>query len=269
MNFIANDILLYLLYQPWKDPNGSGQPQSRRSPEAPLPNFLGTTLNIGVIITAVVALVVYLLPRTGWGFGLRVVGGNPEAARRAGSGQAADGLLDGRRRRARRPRRHALPRRSSCSCCPASPPRSATPRSWPAGSGAPAHQGRARGLLFAPSPSAARAAARLRARRNVVDVLLALVVGAPGPATRRKATDERIRTGADQRRRRRHGDPVPGAGRAHRRTRRRGEPRDGGLHALRGAGRLRRRRRDRLGLGRRARRPGRRRSSGSSTPGWS
>ena len=29
LNFIANDILLYLIYQSWKDPNGSGQPQSR------------------------------------------------------------------------------------------------------------------------------------------------------------------------------------------------------------------------------------------------
>ena len=86
LNFIANDIMLYLIYQPWKDPNGSGQPQSKPlDHQAVLPKILGSQLNIGVIIAAVVAVGVwFLLQRTGWGFALRVVGGNPEAARRSG-----------------------------------------------------------------------------------------------------------------------------------------------------------------------------------------
>jgi simple sugar transport system permease protein len=84
MNFIANDILLYLLYQPWKDPNGTGQPQSKPlSSAATLPSTLGT--NLAVIVAAGTAVVIALvLKRTGWGFALRVVGGNQEAARRAG-----------------------------------------------------------------------------------------------------------------------------------------------------------------------------------------
>lgn len=86
MNFIANDVLLYLLYQPWKDPAGTGQPQSRplRSSDT-LQNILGSKINLGVIIALVASVGVYLLlKRTGWGFALRVVGGNQEAARRAG-----------------------------------------------------------------------------------------------------------------------------------------------------------------------------------------
>ena len=86
LNFIANDIMLYLIYQPWKDPNGSGQPQSKPlNHHAVLPKLFGSSLNLGLIVAAVVAVGVwYLLQRTGWGFALRVVGGNPEAARRAG-----------------------------------------------------------------------------------------------------------------------------------------------------------------------------------------
>ena len=86
LNFIANDVMLYLIYQPWKDPHGSGQPQSRPLAHAAvLPRLFGSQLNIGLIAAAVVAVGTwYALQRTGWGFALRVVGGNREAARRAG-----------------------------------------------------------------------------------------------------------------------------------------------------------------------------------------
>ncbi|MCU1493982.1 MAG: transporter permease [Acidimicrobiaceae bacterium] len=86
MNFIANDVMLYLLYQPWKDPTGGGQPESRPLVATEvLPRLFGSSINLGVIVALVVALGVYLLvKRTGWGFALRVVGGNQEAARRAG-----------------------------------------------------------------------------------------------------------------------------------------------------------------------------------------
>ena len=86
LNFIANDILLYLLYQPWKAPGGTGQPQSKPlSANTTLPHIFGNTLNLGVIIALVAALGVYLLlTRTSWGFALRVVGGNQRAASRAG-----------------------------------------------------------------------------------------------------------------------------------------------------------------------------------------
>jgi general nucleoside transport system permease protein len=86
LNFIANDVMLYLLYQPWKDPNGGGQPESRPlTSNEILPRILGSSINLGVIIALVASAVVWhLLSRSGWGFALRVVGGNPVAARRAG-----------------------------------------------------------------------------------------------------------------------------------------------------------------------------------------
>lgn len=86
LNFIANDIMLYLIYQAWKDPHGSGQPQSSPLVQtARLPKIFSSQLNIGVLIAlAFVALTWFLLQRTGWGFQLRVVGGNSEAARRSG-----------------------------------------------------------------------------------------------------------------------------------------------------------------------------------------
>lgn len=86
LNFLANDIMLYLLYQPWKDPTGGGQPESKPlSSHEILPHLFGSSINLGVIIALAAALVLwYVLKRSDWGFALRVVGGNPEAARRAG-----------------------------------------------------------------------------------------------------------------------------------------------------------------------------------------
>ncbi|HEY3941723.1 MAG TPA: ABC transporter permease [Acidimicrobiales bacterium] len=86
MNFLANDVMLYLIYQPWKFSGGSGQPESKPLPGgARLTQLFGSQLNLGVIVAVAVALVVWVVLRhSGWGFALRIVGGNPEAARRAG-----------------------------------------------------------------------------------------------------------------------------------------------------------------------------------------
>jgi ABC-type uncharacterized transport system permease subunit len=87
LNFIALDIILALIYAPWRDPSGNGQPTSRPlAVDARLPLFVPTSLlNVGLVV-ALVALVGmwWSLRHTEWGFRLRVVGGNPEAARRAG-----------------------------------------------------------------------------------------------------------------------------------------------------------------------------------------
>jgi len=85
MNFVANDLMLYLIYQPWKDPTGGGQPESRPLVgNMVLPN-LGNSLTLSMLIALAVAVGVWaLLQRTGWGFALRVVGGNQDAARRVG-----------------------------------------------------------------------------------------------------------------------------------------------------------------------------------------
>ncbi len=86
MNFVANDVMLYLIYQPWRDKFSSGQPQSQPlAQSAQLPALFGSQLNLGVVIALVLAVVTwYLIRKSHWGFALRVVGGNQEAARRAG-----------------------------------------------------------------------------------------------------------------------------------------------------------------------------------------
>ena len=87
LNYVALDLMLFLIYDPWKDPPA---PASRRP--APLPGRRAAAVARrqpgppGVVI-AVVATARGRGPgaaRTAWGFQLRVVGGNPEAARRAG-----------------------------------------------------------------------------------------------------------------------------------------------------------------------------------------
>lgn len=86
LNYIALDILLYLIYEPWKDPNGTGQPTSAELADTAKLPFLGTTaVHVGFVFALVGTAVVWLLLRhTAWGFRLKTVGGNPEAARRAG-----------------------------------------------------------------------------------------------------------------------------------------------------------------------------------------
>ena len=86
LNYVAIDLMLYLIYQPWKDPNGSGQPATRALAEqARLPLLSGTRVHTGLFLAvSATAIVWFAMQKTSWGFQLRVVGGNPEAARRAG-----------------------------------------------------------------------------------------------------------------------------------------------------------------------------------------
>ncbi len=86
LNYVAIDLLLYLIYQPWKDKFGSGQPATRALAVAARLPLIGTSkVHAGFVIAVVATAVIFALLRwTSWGFRLRVVGGNAEAARRAG-----------------------------------------------------------------------------------------------------------------------------------------------------------------------------------------
>ncbi len=86
LNYLAIDLMLYLIYDSWKDPLGSGQPASPQLPVAARLPLVGTTgLHMGFVIAVIATVAVWAVLRyTTWGFRLRVVGGNPEAARRAG-----------------------------------------------------------------------------------------------------------------------------------------------------------------------------------------
>ena len=86
LNFVALYLMLFLILGSWRDPAAMGQ---ATSPEigagARLP-LLGTSgVHVGIVIAVVAALVIWFaFTRTTWGFHLTVVGGNPDAARRAG-----------------------------------------------------------------------------------------------------------------------------------------------------------------------------------------
>jgi ABC-type uncharacterized transport system permease subunit len=86
LNYVALDVMLYLIYEPWKDPDGSGQPATRPlAVAARLPLLTDTAVHVGIVIALVAVAAVWLVLRgTAFGFRLSVTGGNPEAARRAG-----------------------------------------------------------------------------------------------------------------------------------------------------------------------------------------
>ncbi|MCW2747571.1 MAG: inner-rane translocator [Nocardioidaceae bacterium] len=85
LNFVALDILLFLIYQPWRE-SRTGQPTTRELVDtAKLPVISGTQVHIGIIIAVVVTVIVWAVMRyTRWGFKIAVAGGNAEAARRSG-----------------------------------------------------------------------------------------------------------------------------------------------------------------------------------------
>ena len=86
MNYIALDLMYFLIYDVWKDRGGSGQPATKPVANSErLPLLGGTRVHVGIFIAVAATLVVFVVFRTtSWGFRLRVVGGNTEAGRRAG-----------------------------------------------------------------------------------------------------------------------------------------------------------------------------------------
>lgn len=86
LNYVALYLMLFLLLGAWRDPGALGQSTSRELADpAKLPYFSGGQVHVGIAVALAAAVVLWwVLTRTAWGFRLRVVGGNPEAARRAG-----------------------------------------------------------------------------------------------------------------------------------------------------------------------------------------
>jgi general nucleoside transport system permease protein len=94
LNFVAPLLLAYLVFGPWKDPaTYSNLPQTAEfSDSGRLPVYGLTQLHLGIPLALIAAVVVWvILDLSRWGFRVRVVGGNPEAARR--SGIAVPGMM--------------------------------------------------------------------------------------------------------------------------------------------------------------------------------
>jgi ABC-type uncharacterized transport system permease subunit len=86
LNYVALNVMYALIGDSWKDPTAAGQLVSRELPGSQRFSLIGsTTVHAGLILAIIAtAIVWWALKSTRWGFQLRVVGGNPEAARRAG-----------------------------------------------------------------------------------------------------------------------------------------------------------------------------------------
>jgi simple sugar transport system permease protein len=94
LNYIAILWLQHLYYGPWKDPQGYGFPGTAQFPEfAWLPRLTGR-VHLGLIFALVAAASIWLvLDRTRWGYEIRLIGENQEAARYAGISIARNIIL--------------------------------------------------------------------------------------------------------------------------------------------------------------------------------
>jgi simple sugar transport system permease protein len=86
LNYVAILFVQFFVFGSWKDPQSANFPQSTAFvPAAQLPTFSGYRLHAGIIIALVAtAILFFILRRTRWGYEMRAIGGNPEAAQRVG-----------------------------------------------------------------------------------------------------------------------------------------------------------------------------------------
>ncbi len=86
LNYVAILLVNFFVFGPWKDPEGVNYPQTAEfAPGAVLPTLGGTRVHLGLAFAILaVAAFAFVLARTRWGLEMRAMGGNAEAARRAG-----------------------------------------------------------------------------------------------------------------------------------------------------------------------------------------
>ncbi|WP_337101289.1 ABC transporter permease [Paenibacillus sp. YIM B09110] len=86
LNYVALLAMDYFVFGPWKDPQGMNFPGTPIFTEAQsLPVLGDTRLHLGLVF-GIIAVILYFLfiKYTRWGYELRLIGANPEAARNAG-----------------------------------------------------------------------------------------------------------------------------------------------------------------------------------------
>lgn len=86
LNYVALLLLDYVVYEPWRDPEGFNFPGTPIfTPFQVLANIGGTRLHMGLVL-AIIAVIVFafLLAKTRWGYELKLLGSNPTAAQNAG-----------------------------------------------------------------------------------------------------------------------------------------------------------------------------------------
>lgn len=86
MNYIAISILSFLIYGKWKDPEGFNFPHSSQFVEAArLSYYFDSRLHTGFFIALILVFLIYFfMEKTVYGYEIRVIGDNPNAAKYAG-----------------------------------------------------------------------------------------------------------------------------------------------------------------------------------------
>src|SRR5262245_22340734 len=86
MNYVAILTLNFLVFGPWRDPEGVNYPQTASFVNAAILPGLGTSrVHLGLVFGLVaLALFAFVMARTRWGLEMRAIGGNVDAARRSG-----------------------------------------------------------------------------------------------------------------------------------------------------------------------------------------
>ena len=85
-NYVAILFVNVFVFGAWKNPDGFGYPYTADfGPESIFSTIAGTRLHLGLVLPVLAVIACYVvLTRTSWGYNMRAVGGNPEAARRRG-----------------------------------------------------------------------------------------------------------------------------------------------------------------------------------------
>ncbi len=86
LNYIAALFVAYFVFGPWRDAASANFPQTPKFVDAMrLPMFGDTRIHLGLLLAAAAVTLIYLVLRYSvWGYDMRAIGGNPEAARRNG-----------------------------------------------------------------------------------------------------------------------------------------------------------------------------------------
>ena len=86
LNYVGILLVNVFVFGPWKSPTGNNYPYTPTfHPNAILQSFGDTRFHLGIILPLLAVTVFTLVQnKTRWGFNMRAVGGNPEAARRRG-----------------------------------------------------------------------------------------------------------------------------------------------------------------------------------------
>ncbi len=86
LNYIAVLFVGYFVFGPWRDTQSANFPQTPQFVDAMrLPQFGDTRVHLGLLLAITAVTLIYLILRYSvWGYDMRAIGGNPEAARRTG-----------------------------------------------------------------------------------------------------------------------------------------------------------------------------------------